>query len=97
MKKLAEAKKILAELEARLSKVAEESESKFVKFHPLLKCDMTKDCNGIVTHVDSSGFIYCAKHAEIRKRSKSCRKLKPSEIKKLEANAMKMEADKTSA
>lgn len=49
-----------------------------------LKCDMSKDCNSEVTHIDSSGFIYCSSHGELRKFSKRCRKLKPKELKTLE-------------
>lgn len=44
------------------------------------------DCtNTDITHIDSSGFVYCSRHGEIRKRYKRCRKLKPTEIKRLES------------
>lgn len=50
-----------------------------------LQCDMEKECAGCITHIDDSGFIYCARHGERRKAWKRCRKLRPHEIKRLEA------------
>ena len=50
-----------------------------------LKCDMNATCTSTVTHVDNKGFVYCASHGEQRKAYCSCRKLKPAEIKKLQA------------
>lgn len=49
-----------------------------------LHCDMEKDCNSPVSYIDNKGYVYCAKHGEQRKAAKPCRKLTPSEIKKLE-------------
>lgn len=49
-----------------------------------MHCDMTKECLGAVTHIDSKGYCYCAKHGEQRKSSGNrCRKLKPAELAKL--------------
>jgi hypothetical protein len=49
-----------------------------------LKCDMKKDCNSDVVMLDDRGFIYCATHGLQRRNSGSrCRKLSPTEIKKL--------------
>jgi len=47
-------------------------------------CDMAKDCCEPVTHIDSSGFAYCAAHGASRRRSgRRCRKLRPHEIRRL--------------
>lgn len=48
-----------------------------------LKCDMIKNCEHDVTHIDSSGFIYCSSHGEVRKRHKKCRKMTKRELKTL--------------
>jgi hypothetical protein len=45
------------------------------------KCDMHKECQGQVSHIDSSGFVYCARHGAVRKQYMRCRKLKPAELK----------------
>jgi hypothetical protein len=53
---------------------------------PKLKCDMHKECQGQVSHVDDSGFIYCARHGLTRRGSgRRCRKLRASELKTLQA------------
>jgi hypothetical protein len=58
-------------------------EASFVDGKP--HCDMTKDCEKPVTHIDNDGYIYCEKHAAQRKSGGvPTRKLKPAEIKKLE-------------
>jgi len=45
---------------------------------------MKKDCNSDVVMLDDRGFIYCATHGLQRRNSGSrCRKLSPTEIKKL--------------
>lgn len=50
-----------------------------------LKCDMTEQCQDTVNHIDDSGFIYCTKHGlQRRGHGRRCRKLRPSELKKLE-------------
>lgn len=50
-----------------------------------LTCDMEKDCKKPVSHIDNKGYTYCSDHAATRKSGGvSCRKLKPTEIKKLE-------------
>ncbi len=49
----------------------------------MLQCDMEKNCMEPVTHIDNRGFVYCTKHGERRKRDTPCRKLRPSEFKKL--------------
>jgi hypothetical protein len=48
-----------------------------------LQCAMNKDCKHTVSYIDSSGFIYCARHGEQRKSFQNCRKLTLSEIKTL--------------
>lgn len=51
-----------------------------------LSCDF-HGCSHPVTHVDHRGFVYCAKHAAVRKAGgERCRILKVSEIRKLEAS-----------
>lgn len=50
-----------------------------------LKCEMTEDCTGEVTHLDDSGFIYCTPHGISRRDWKLCRKLRPHELRRLQA------------
>lgn len=45
-----------------------------------LCCDMVRDCQSEVTHIDQKGFVYCKDHAVLRKASVNTRKLKPSEL-----------------
>jgi hypothetical protein len=49
-----------------------------------LKCDMTSTCTSPVTHVDEKGYVYCTPHGIGRRAYNRCRKLTPSEKKKLE-------------
>jgi hypothetical protein len=47
-------------------------------------CDMTDECDEPVTHVDTKGYIYCARHAAMRCSGTSgrrCRKLRAGELK----------------
>lgn len=46
-------------------------------------CSMHSDCRKAVSHVDCKGMFFCATHAEQRRAWKSCRKLRPAEIKRL--------------
>ncbi len=48
-----------------------------------LSCDMNKECGHEVTHIDNSGFIYCANHGVERRSWKPCRKLRPHELNRL--------------
>ena len=45
-----------------------------------LRCAMSENCTDCVSHIDKSGFVYCAKHGAIRKGYVPCRKLKPKEL-----------------
>lgn len=47
-------------------------------------CAMRSDCRRAVSHVDENGF-YCATCAAARRAWKSCRKLRPAEIRRLGA------------
>lgn len=50
-----------------------------------LRCDMQKDCEGTVTHVDEKGYVYCAVHGPERRQSGiRCRQLTIGEIAKLD-------------
>ena len=50
-----------------------------------LRCDMDRTCAETVTHVDNQGFVYCTTHGLRRRQGGTpCRKLRPSEIEKLE-------------
>lgn len=51
----------------------------------VLKCDMTKDCTAIVTHIDGNGFVYCTRHGLLRKQYQKCRKLTAKEAKVLQS------------
>jgi len=82
-------------LRAKLIRLAHANPELRAQILPLLKeasfvdgkphCDMAKDCEKPVTHIDKDGYIYCEKHAAQRKSGGvPTRKLKPAEIKKLE-------------
>ena len=46
-----------------------------------LTCAMHADCKAAVTHIDDSGFVYCAKHGAQRKMGgRLCRALRPAEV-----------------
>jgi hypothetical protein len=49
-----------------------------------LACDMDHDCAEPVTHIDANGFAYCTPHGIQRRYWKSCRKLRPHELRRLE-------------
>lgn len=50
----------------------------------ILKCCGLKCKDGLVTHIDNKGFIYCKVCGENRKlNGRKCRKLKSSELKTL--------------
>lgn len=49
-----------------------------------VSCSMRADCRRAVSHVDENGF-YCATCAAARRAWKSCRKLRPAEIRRLGA------------
>lgn len=49
-----------------------------------LRCEMNAACEHPVTHIDDSGFIYCASHGESRKAHRRCRKLRLAELRRLE-------------
>ena len=49
-----------------------------------LCCDMHESCTALVTHVDESGFVYCAAHGTARRAWKRCRQLRAHEIRRLE-------------
>lgn len=48
-----------------------------------LKCDMARECEAEITHIDDHGFIYCERHGEERKLWRRCRKLRPHELNRL--------------
>lgn len=47
---------------------------------------MVKQCPYPVTHVDKKGYVYCTEHGIERRLYQSCRKLRPWEIRRLEAD-----------
>lgn len=50
-----------------------------------LACDMTHECLAKVSHIDDSGFVYCAHHGLARKSyGHLCRKLTAGELRTLE-------------
>lgn len=51
---------------------------------PTLKCEMTNDCQHPVTHIDKSGFVYCTAHGLRRRMYEPCRKLRSTELKRLQ-------------
>lgn len=48
-----------------------------------LTCDGTAGCEKPVTHLDTSGFVYCETHGLWRRRYEPCRKLRPHELNRL--------------
>lgn len=50
-----------------------------------LTCDMDKNCQADVTHIDIKGYVYCGKHGNERKYTCRCRKLTLTEIRQLNA------------
>jgi hypothetical protein len=51
-----------------------------------MHCDMEANCKAPVTHVDHKGYVYCESHGKRRRASGiACRKLRPAEVKQLEA------------
>lgn len=85
----------MSNLRSKLIRLAHANPELRAQILPLLKeasfvdgkphCDMAKDCEKPVTHIDKDGYIYCEKHAAQRKSGGvPTRKLKPAEIKKLE-------------
>jgi hypothetical protein len=50
----------------------------------ILRCAMTSGCPAAVAYIDAKGFVYCATHGVARKSSHSCRKLRASEMMRLE-------------
>lgn len=49
------------------------------------KCDMKSDCLNPITHIDNKGFVYCTECGKDRKLTHSCRKLRPWELKLIQA------------
>ena len=49
---------------------------------PRLQCNMKDSCRATVTHLGEKGYIYCAPHAEQRRRAQveRCRALAPAEV-----------------
>lgn len=45
-----------------------------------LSCDQEKNCTKPITHIDSSGWVYCTPHGIRRNSVKSCRKLQNWEL-----------------
>lgn len=53
---------------------------------PKLRCDMRRDCEAPITHIDRDGYIYCTPHAIQRRAGHygvPCRKLTGPELVKL--------------
>lgn len=50
------------------------------------RCDMERDCDEPVTHIDHKGYVYCYAHGQQRKASGiRCRKLTPAEARRIAA------------
>lgn len=62
-----------------------------------MRCEMTDQCTSGVTHIDDKGFIYCARHGEIRKAYRRCRKLTQKELKTIEGGSPIASYDKVTA
>jgi hypothetical protein len=53
-----------------------------------MKCEMTKECMEVVTHIDSKGYIYCTSHGLQRQSFKRCRKMTSKELKTIESGCL---------
>jgi len=51
----------------------------------ILRCDMERDCQKPVTHIDSKGYVYCREHGIQRQSYQRCRQLRPAELTRLQA------------
>jgi len=49
-----------------------------------LRCDMETDCEQPVGYIDDKGFAYCVEHGLERQQWRSCRKLRPHELRRLQ-------------
>jgi hypothetical protein len=49
-----------------------------------LTCDMERDCTEPVTYIDDKGYAYCTAHGLDRQAWRSCRKLRPHELRRLQ-------------
>lgn len=47
-----------------------------------MQCEMRDTCTGMVTHIGSRGYLYCADHAAMRRRMgrEKTRKMRPWEL-----------------
>jgi hypothetical protein len=52
---------------------------------PKPECDMVENCPNPITHIGEKGFIYCAEHAPCRNGFERTRRMRPWEIKLLDA------------
>jgi hypothetical protein len=78
----------LAEATIPTARVAVEGEPGSAPTPIKLLCQMTKECQRDVTHIDNKGFLYCAEHGLQRSqgdRGRPCRELYPNEIAMLQA------------
>lgn len=69
--------------------IAQRVVSRFVsKLASKLKCNMQKDCDKPVTHINvNKGYVYCTFHAnQLAAAGRPNRKIRPGEFKKLEEN-----------
>ncbi len=49
-----------------------------------LRCEMQRDCDAPVTHIDVKGYVYCTHHGIHRRAHQFCRKLRPCELRRLQ-------------
>ena len=52
----------------------------------VLTCDMVDGCTAPVAYIDAKGYVYCEAHGKERQSYQRCRKLRPAELKQLQAN-----------
>lgn len=50
-----------------------------------LRCTMSRACTEPVTYLDDKGYVYCTAHGLARQASRRCRKLRPHELRRLQA------------
>lgn len=47
-------------------------------------CEMSDECNGVVTHVGDKGYVYCESHAVARRYWERTRRMRPWEVRWIE-------------
>jgi hypothetical protein len=50
-----------------------------------IQCEMSDDCKQSATHIEDKGWVYCQEHGEQRRGIHRVRKMRPWELRLIEA------------